>query len=213
MAEAGWYVDPMGSPNTLRYWNGTAWTNETMPNPQQESNSASQVNTTQSGQEQTQPQQPQAQPQVQQSQESQPQSQPQAQAEGYAQQYQQPQQPQTGGQQSQPYAQQPVNANVNNYSQQPAGAGYTPSPMQPGQIYPMSETDRTLRLIAFIWNIVCTVTCAVLILPLAWMVPMTVHSYNIYRGRKPNTVAFGVCTLLFVGVVSGILLLCSKKEA
>ncbi len=52
-----------------------------------------------------------------------------------------------------------------------------------------------------------------LIIPLAWMIPMTVHSWGIYKGTKPNTVGFDVCTLLFVGVVSGVLLLCSKKEA
>ena len=36
-----------------------------------------------------------------------------------------------------------------------------------------------------------------LLIPLAWMIPMTVHAYKIYKGRKPNTVAFGVCTLIF----------------
>ncbi|MCI9129435.1 MAG: hypothetical protein HFJ65_03830 [Eggerthellaceae bacterium] len=76
----------------------------------------------------------------------------------------------------------------------------------------MSEQDRTLRLIAFIWNIVCTVSCCWLIVPMAWMIPMTVHSYGIYKGTKPNGTAFDVCTLLFVGVISGVLLLCSKKE-
>ncbi len=45
------------------------------------------------------------------------------------------------------------------------------------------------------------------------MIPMTVHSYGIYKGTKPNTVGFDVCTLIFIGLISGILLLCSKKEA
>ena len=52
-----------------------------------------------------------------------------------------------------------------------------------------------------------------LLIPLAWMIPMTVRTYKIYKGRKPNTVAFGVCTLIFVNLVSGILLLCSDKDA
>lgn len=105
-----------------------------------------------------------------------------------------------------------------------AGAGVQPqttmnasgamiSRMLPGQIYPMTETDRTLRLIAFIWNILCTIGCGVLIVPLAWMIPMTVHSYGIYKGTKANTVGFDVCTLIFIGLISGILLLCSKKDA
>lgn len=49
------------------------------------------------------------------------------------------------------------------------------------------------------------------LIPLIWWIPMTVHTYKIYKGSKPNTVAFGVCTILFLNLVSGILLLCSTK--
>lgn len=78
--------------------------------------------------------------------------------------------------------------------------------------YPMTETDRTMRLIAFILNIVSAVAACWLLVPLAWMIPMTVVSYGIYKGTRPNSVAFGVCTLLFVNIVSGILLLCTNKD-
>ena len=109
--------------------------------------------------------------------------------------------------------------------QQPAASPYvtqqtttttyvTPAVVQAAAAtYDMTETDRTLRLIAFILNIVTTVCWGVFIIPLAWMIPMTVHSWGIYKGTKKNTVAFGVCTLLFLDLVSGILLLCSKKDA
>ncbi len=80
------------------------------------------------------------------------------------------------------------------------------------QIYPMTSQDRVLRLIAFILNIISCVGWAWLIIPLAWMIPMSVHCWGVYQGTKPNTVAFGVCTLIFVTVVGGILLLVSKKE-
>lgn len=80
-------------------------------------------------------------------------------------------------------------------------------------IYPMTDTDRTLRLVAFILNIITAVACCWAIIPLAWMIPMTVRSYGIYKGTKPNTVAMGVCTLIFVNIVSGVLLLCSNKDA
>lgn len=78
--------------------------------------------------------------------------------------------------------------------------------------YPMTETDRTMRLIAFILNVISAVACCWLLIPLAWMIPMTVVSYGIYKGTRPNSVAFGVCTLLFVNLVSGILLLCTNKD-
>lgn len=86
----------------------------------------------------------------------------------------------------------------------------TPTPVQP--VAPANDNDTTLRLIAFIFNILTTVSIGWTIIPLAWMIPMTVISYGIYKGTKKNTVAFGVCTLIFMGVVSGILLLVSKKD-
>lgn len=108
--------------------------------------------------------------------------------------------------------------------QQPAGAYtaqttttttyVTPAVVQPAAtVTDMSETDRTLRLLAFIFNLVFTVCYGFAIIPLAWMIPMTVHSWGIYKGTKKNTIAFGVCDLVFVNIISGILLLCSKKDA
>lgn len=76
----------------------------------------------------------------------------------------------------------------------------------------MSSTDETLRLIAFILSVITTVVSGFAILPLAWMIPMTVHMWGIYKGKKQNTVAFGVCTLIFCNIIAGILLLCSKKD-
>ncbi len=75
-----------------------------------------------------------------------------------------------------------------------------------------NQNDETLRLIAFVFNILTTVAFGWLFLPLAWMIPMTVISYGIYKGTRKNTVAFGVCTLLFVNLVSGVLLLVSTKD-
>ena len=63
----------------------------------------------------------------------------------------------------------------------------------------------------------CTSTAgiavAVAVIPLAWLIPMTVHSWGIYKGTKPNTVCFGVCTLIFANLIGGILLLVSNKDA
>ena len=65
---------------------------------------------------------------------------------------------------------------------------------------------------AFILCILSTVAVCWLIIPLAWMIPMTVHCYGIYKGTKANTTGFGVCTLIFVSLIGGILLLISKKD-
>ena len=87
------------------------------------------------------------------------------------------------------------------------------APAAPAALYPMTDTDRTLRLVAFIFVILSLVGSCWLIIPLAWMIPMTVRTWGIYKGTKPNTVAMGVCTLIFVNIISGVLLLCSKKDA
>ncbi|MFZ1301264.1 MAG: hypothetical protein WAQ27_01635 [Candidatus Microsaccharimonas sp.] len=74
------------------------------------------------------------------------------------------------------------------------------------------DNDKTLKLVAFIFNLVSTISIGWTIIPLAWMIPMTIISYGIYKGTKKNTTAFGVCTLLFLSLVGGILLLVAKKE-
>lgn len=104
-----------------------------------------------------------------------------------------PEQPYTPPQYNQPSYQQP-------YQQSYVAPSYT------------NDTDRTLRLIAFILNVVTCIGWAFTIIPLAWMIPMTVHSWGIYKGTKPNTVAFGVCTLIFLNLISGILYLVSTKD-
>lgn len=78
--------------------------------------------------------------------------------------------------------------------------------------YAPAEEDRTLRLVAFVFAVLCTVSVCWAIIPLAWMIPMTVRCWGIYKGTKPNTTAFGVCTLIFLSLVGGILLLVSKKD-
>lgn len=75
-----------------------------------------------------------------------------------------------------------------------------------------NDNDKTLRQVAFILNVITTVGIGWTIIPLAWMIPMTVISYGIYKGTKKNTVAFGVCTLIFLNTISGILLLIAKKD-
>lgn len=100
-----------------------------------------------------------------------------------------------------------------------AGNAYVPPAPQPAayqqtttRVVSSRSEDGTLRLIAFIFCIISTVCSSWLIVPLAWMIPMSVVCWGIYKGTRPNTTAFGVCTLLFVSIVAGILLLVSKKD-
>lgn len=76
----------------------------------------------------------------------------------------------------------------------------------------MTNGDRNLRLAAFILNIISMVALGWTLLPLAWMIPMTVMSWGIYKGTRANTVAFGVCNLLFANTIGGGLLISNKER-
>ena len=80
-----------------------------------------------------------------------------------------------------------------------------------GVPYPHAK-DEGLLLAAFVLNVISTVCLAFTIIGLAWAIPMTVRSYGIYKGTKPNTVAFGVCTLIFLNLIAGILQLVAEKD-
>ena len=123
----------------------------------------------------------------------------------------QPQQPQQQAQPAQPT--QPTQPTQPQQQAQPQGYGQVPQ--QSGQVYAQpvnNSTDDTLRLIAFILAIVSTVSVCWAIIPLAWMIPMTVHTWGIYKRTKANTTAFGVCSLIFLNLIGGILLLVSTRE-
>ena len=72
-----------------------------------------------------------------------------------------------------------------------------------------SSTRDTLLLVAKIFMIIATATSAIFIIPLAWMLPMTLSLHRKMENKEPISVTFKVCTLLFVSLVAGILLLCT----
>ena len=69
-----------------------------------------------------------------------------------------------------------------------------------------------MKLAAFILALLSTICCGWTLIPLCWMIPMTVHIYGAYKGTKTLSVGFKVCTLLFVNLISGILLLCDSDQ-
>ena len=52
-----------------------------------------------------------------------------------------------------------------------------------------------------------------LTLPLAWMIPMTVHYFKKTSAGEPTTLTFKICTLLFVNLLAGIFMLCFEPSA
>ncbi len=69
-----------------------------------------------------------------------------------------------------------------------------------------------MKLAAFILCLISTISAGFLLIPLIWMIPMTVKVYKAYQGEEELSVGFDVCTLLFVNMIAGILLLVDNEE-
>ena len=73
---------------------------------------------------------------------------------------------------------------------------------------PVNNKNReTMLLVAFIFMILATVGLGIFLIPLAWCIPMTIHCYGCYKNNEKPSIAFGVCSLLFVSLVGGIMLI------
>ncbi|MBR2441835.1 MAG: hypothetical protein IKB20_02055 [Clostridia bacterium] len=58
--------------------------------------------------------------------------------------------------------------------------------------------------------IIATVVLGLYIIPLAWCLPMTISYCKKIKENRPISTSFKVCTLLFVNLIAGILMLCDK---
>ena len=70
-----------------------------------------------------------------------------------------------------------------------------------------SSNKQTMREAARIIMIVLTVLTGFAIIPLCWMIPMTVYLNNRVKNNEEISLAYKICCLLFCGTVPGILLL------
>ena len=67
---------------------------------------------------------------------------------------------------------------------------------------------------AYILMIISTVLLSILLITMAWMIPMTIKTKEKIEGEHP-TVALGVCAILFcgpLGIIAGILLLIANNK-
>ena len=72
----------------------------------------------------------------------------------------------------------------------------------------MSNKDHeTLQIVAKVFMIISTVVCGFFLIPLCWMVPMTVHYSHCIREGRPVGIGFAICSLIFVNTISGILMI------
>lgn len=70
----------------------------------------------------------------------------------------------------------------------------------------------TLKLIAKIFMLIGCIGTAFVLIPLCWTIPMTVHYWKAVENKTPVGIGFKVCTLIFVSLIAGVLMLCDNEE-
>ncbi len=74
------------------------------------------------------------------------------------------------------------------------------------------KTPSTYTAAKIFMIISCIASITSYFIPLIWCIPMTIHLFNCAKkGEAPGT-GFSVCTLLFVNMIAGIILLCDKNR-
>lgn len=67
----------------------------------------------------------------------------------------------------------------------------------------------TSAIFMFALDILLSICC---LIPLVWCIPMTVTLSNKIKNNEKISTGFKVCTLLFVSIIAGILLLCDNEQ-
>ncbi|WP_342275453.1 hypothetical protein [Spiroplasma endosymbiont of Cantharis lateralis] len=71
-----------------------------------------------------------------------------------------------------------------------------------------------MRQAAYICSIISTVLASFLLIPLIWMIPMTIATKKTIGDNQPH-IALGICSIFFMGLlglVSGILILIPEEQ-
>lgn len=70
-----------------------------------------------------------------------------------------------------------------------------------------SEAQTGLDLAVKIFMVLSTVAFGFALIPLIWMVPMTMHAFHKADNNEEYGIGFSICSLIFVDVVAGILMI------
>ena len=69
------------------------------------------------------------------------------------------------------------------------------------------KRDNSMCQVGFVFCVISCVLWGFALIPLIWMIPLTVMVYNAIKENKPIGVGLKVVVLLFVSLIGGILLL------
>ncbi len=72
------------------------------------------------------------------------------------------------------------------------------------------KKSNTLKTLAKVFMILGTILMGFAVFPLLWCVPMTIIYCDSIKNNRPISIGFKICTLLFVSMIAGILMLCDE---
>ena len=71
----------------------------------------------------------------------------------------------------------------------------------------------TLKTVALVFMILSCIGGALcFLIPLAWILPMTISYNRKINNHEPVSIGFKVCTLIFVSLIAGILMLVDNED-
>ncbi len=74
------------------------------------------------------------------------------------------------------------------------------------------NSDSGIKTAVRILLVLTCIPAALLVFPLAWVLPMTFHYWSRSKAGEPVSTAFSVCTLLFVNLIAGVLMLVDAER-
>ncbi len=69
-----------------------------------------------------------------------------------------------------------------------------------------------LQIAAKVFMVLGCISYACMLFPLIWTLPMTIHYFKATSKGEPVGTGFKVCSLLFVNLIAGILMLCDTNN-
>ncbi|MBO5906627.1 MAG: zinc ribbon domain-containing protein [Clostridia bacterium] len=125
------------------------------------------------------------------------------------------------GQNNEGYVERKPIEKVEIYHQQPNNSSYSQPQTTYQQTniyqqttYQVTKPESGVTTAAKVFLVIGTIIMALstYLIGLAWCIPMTIHYFNKIKNGQAIGTGFKVCTLLFVSLLSGILMLCDKDH-
>ena len=73
-----------------------------------------------------------------------------------------------------------------------------------------TDNDNNMRLLVKIFIIIGCFSIGWALIPLAWCIPMPVSTFKKLDAGEKLSTGFKVCSLIFVNLIAGIIMLCSE---